>query len=696
MGRCVGERALGLRRAERGSDGPVHGGCVPSLAGPHGRARGGRGGGHPVMTLGGPGRDEQMSRADPRAAEFTTRRFRSMIVRLGILLAFGLLTVQLWRLQIVEGLRAGEAASENSQRQVSIPAPRGVIYDRKGEILARNTGSFVVAIVEKDLPTERRAEVLGRLAGLLGTGVTEIEASLDRNRDPDDIFNPVPVRTQAPREVAFTIAEHGWELPGVQIVVDSVREYAEGPLLAHVLGYLGSPSREEYEQRYRAEGYGIRDKVGISGVEASYEAELRGRAGQLTVEVDAAGQLLRDVQEQPPTPGENLQLTIDLGLQRAVSEILDAKVPDDSSGVAIVADPRNGELLALVSIPTFDPDVFSRPGDGASMAALLSDANLPLFNRAISGQYPPGSVFKLVTGIGALEERTANRNTTVNCNGQFVVPNEYFPMQPTILRDWGVLGRLNFVQGLAQSCNVYFYTLGGGSVTGSVPMVAGLGAERLATYAERLGYGEPTGIDLPGEEAGRIPTPAWKIANMGEEWLKGDTYHMAIGQGDVLATPLQVADATNAIANGGPVATPHLGMAVKDDEGQTIRTLDFPATRTLGLRPDVLSLMWEGMRAVLETDQLKAYRLPNVVVAGKTGTAEHPGAEVNGNLPTHGWFTSFAPAENPEVAVTVFLEKGGGPSDATPVAMDIMKAYFDRRNAVRNPAVSQPPADVRP
>ena len=619
-------------------------------------------------------------------------RSRSNVFRIFLVTVFSLIALGLWRLQVLEAPRHGQAAEANRIRLSEMPAPRGVIYDRNGQLLAANAPVFAVSLVEADVPQTRRKDEVEKLAGLLGTTRDALERTLDQRRIPGDLFTPIQLRTHLPRELALAIEERAWELPGVRVTVESTREYPEGELLAHVIGYLTQPSPEEFEQHYRAEGYAMSDRVGASGVEATYETSLRGVDGARLTEVDVGGRPLREIRVVPAQPGGNLRLSVDVALQKAVTDILKTKLAAaGSSAVAIVSDPRNGEILAMVSLPTFDANLFGRPDTDAAITALLSDPGLPLFHRAVAGQYPPGSIFKLAVGLGALQERVADRHTRIRSNGGLRVPNPYDPRLFTWFPDWAVLGDLNFIQGLAQSSNVYFATLAGGFET-----FEGLGVEKVAQYARTLGYGSATGIDLPAEEAGRVPTPAWKLTNLGEGWLTGDTYNMAIGQGFVLATPLQVADVTNAIANGGVVTRPHVGQALLDQDGKVIQTLVSSPIRQIGVRPEVFQVMREAMLATLDTDRLRGFKLPAVQVAGKTGTAEYVGPrDRNGNLPTHGWFTGYAPADAPEVSVTVFLEKGGGPSDAVPVAMDMLKSYFQQRSGAKPPfnglAAAEPP-----
>ncbi|MEA2641363.1 MAG: penicillin-binding protein 2 [Chloroflexota bacterium] len=618
--------------------------------------------------------DDTLSGPD---AEYTPSRVRAGLIRAGILLAFAALTLQLWRLQIVDNHQYATAANANRARLAAITPPRGVIYDRTHNLLAMNSPTFAVAVTEADLPPDRRAQVLQQTADILGVSVDSIEATIRKKRGGGAAaFRPISVVENVPRDLALQLEEQSWALPGVSIQVASLRTYAGGSLYSHILGYTSLPSGDEYTQTYEPRGYGIDERVGAAGIESTYESDLHGRPGKSLFEVDAGGRLLRELQQVPAEPGRDVVLTVDGDLQEAVTQVLGNKLQDAGSASAIVMDPRNGEVLSMVSLPSYDANVFSLPGQDSEINALLSDTNLPLFDRAVAGQYAPGSTFKLVTGIGALEERTIDRNTRINCNGGLRIPNPYDPRLSTFLPDWGVLGVLDFTQGLAQSCNVYFYTLGGG-----YGEIQGLGSDRLGRYALMLGYGAPTGIDLPIEATGQIPDSNWKLARVGEPWLPGDTYNMAIGQGFVLATPLQVATVTNLIAMGGTAFRPHLVREVLDTDGQVVRTVGAQVLRQAAIRPDTLAAMRDGMVAVLDDAKAKPYLVPGVTIAGKTGTAEFPGQrDKNGILPTHGWFTAYAPADNPRVSVTVFLEHGGGPSDAMPVALQILQQYFARES----------------
>ena len=640
-----------------------------------------------IDVMGSPPRQEEPHQPSSRG--------RSGVIRILICLGFVALTAQLWKLQIVDGRVHTAAAEGNRLRLVDIPALRGVIYDRNFELLAFNAPTFMVSVTEADLPQARRTSILADTAQLLGITPTEIEQTIETKRAAAGPFAPIVIKKDVPRDVALTLEQQSWALPGIYLSVDTLRQYVDSETFSQVIGYTSLPTAEEYTQSFEKEGYGPDERVGSTGVERVYETDLRGRPGVRLIEADVGGRPLNERQRRPPQQGRELILTIDAQLQRAVHQILANRLaakqqemeraaaarpgatPATSAvppvaGVAVVTDPRNGEVLSMVSYPGFDANVFyARERDG-EIERLLSDPSLPLFNRAVDGQYPPGSTFKLVTGVGALEERTASRYTQINCNGELRIPNPNVPGTFTRLPDWGVMGTLDFVQGIAQSCNVYFYTLGGGF--GSIE---GLGSARLARYARMMGYGEPTGIDLPSEGNGRIPEQEWKQANIGEPWVPGDTYNMAIGQGFVLATPLQVATVTNTIATGGTTYRPHVVRAVVDGDRQPVRSITTEASRRVALRPETLGVLRDGMIGTLDTAQTRAHKLPGIQVAGKTGTAEFNGPrDEKGNLPTHAWFTAYAPAQNPRVSVTVFMERGGGPTDAVPLAMEILKAYF--------------------
>jgi len=614
-----------------------------------------------------------------------------------------LLGVQAWRLQVVEGRAYRDQAEYNRVRISPISPLRGIIYDRNGAILAANSPSFVVSIVPADLPRERERDVVRRLAAILELDEDTIRTAIERARTAGDAFTPAVIRRGVDNLAVQRVEEQHTRLPGVMIQSEAARTYPEGPLLSHLLGYVGAITAEEYDQQRREcasldaeqrrkECYGPTDRLGGMGVEQQYERQLRGAPGQRLSEVDVSGRPVRELREERPEPGLNLVLALDLELQRQVEQLVHDGMHGSPSAVAIVSRPSTGEILAMVSLPSYDDNVFTDSSRDGEIEALLADPNRPLFHRAVGGQYPPGSTFKLVTGAAALHERIADRNTMIESRGAIFVPNEFNPQQLQRFPDWAILGRMNFVQGLANSSDVYFYYLGGGFEN-----FQGLGNERLANYARQFGFGARTGIDLPAEAEGIVPDETWKQDVVGERWVKGDTYNMAIGQGFVAASPLQVANATNVIANSGTLYRPRVVRALTDQDGRTVREVAPQIIRNLPLSPEHWALLREGMeQGYTNSTLLRHLRLPTLRVAGKTGTAEYYGPRnEKGELPTHGWYTGFAPVDKPEIAVTVFVEKGTGSNEAAPIATQIFRTYFKLPEFVPGPP-APPPAPPPP
>ena len=620
---------------------------------------------------------------EPEKKPGITRRL--FLLKGGTVLTFSLLLGQLWKLQIVEGHSFRQLADINRFRVSPVDAPRGVIYDRNHQIVAANTPSFQVSIVPAALPKGGTDRMYSLLGSLLGMAPADIAAKVSASKG--DAYTPVPVKSDVERDVVLQVEEQHLQLPGVIVQPESSRLYPHGPLLSHILGYMLPITEQQLaaHQNDKAAAYRAEDKIGAAGVEASYEQELRGQPGKKLYEVDAMERPVGDIRVDSPVPGHNLTLTIDVDLQKDVAQILGdemAKMKADSA-VAIVMDPRNGQVLSIVSLPSYDNNLFSGTVRASDLNAVLNDPRKPMINYAISGTFAPGSVFKLATAAASLDEGVANANTHIVCKGALIIPNEYNPALSTRLPCWAVHGLEDFVTGLANSCDVYYYTLGGGDPT---THFQGLGNERLAKWADLMGYGAPTGIDLPGEVDGLVPTPKWKQKALGQAWLTGDTYEMSIGQGFVLATPLQVANVTNAIANGGHLLKPHVVASISDSENHLIRTVEPEEIRKLPISDTNLNIIHEAMIRIPQNPDTRAHNIPALKVAGKTGTAEFPGVrDAQGILPYHGWFTAFAPYDNPEVTVTVFLQKGGGPSNAFPTAMEIFKRYFNYSGAATMP-----------
>ncbi len=446
-----------------------------------------------------------------------------------------------------------------------------------------------------------------------------------------------------------------------------MRDYVEGKVFAHVLGFVGEASKEDLA---RLSDLGVRggDKVGKANLELVDEQFLRGQPGERLIEVDTFGHQFRTLSEKTAVSGNSLVLTIDATLQKAVFDALSEGIEKSKAvgGAAVVQEVQTGEILSLVSLPSFEPNLFSTGISESDYQSLLSNPQKPLFNRAISGSYPPGSTFKLVTATAALEEGVITPSKTIDDKGSISVGSFVF-------KGWapGGLGPVNLTTAIAKSSDIYFYTVGGGY--GSQP---GVGVEKLAEWARRLGLGAETLVDLTRETSGLVPDEAWKLQNRGEPWYIGNTYHMSIGQGDILVTPLQLNNLVAAIANGGTLFRPFLLKEVRDGQGSVLRRTTPEVLRSNVASPETLSLVRQGMRAAASPGGT-AYPVYDfkLAVAGKTGTSE-----VGKGEKTHAWFTCFAPYESPEIAVTVFLEEGGeGSDDAAPVVRQILEHYFQDR-----------------
>ena len=466
-------------------------------------------------------------------------------------------------------------------------------------------------------------------------------------------------------------------------------------------------SRKTSSAAYEEKGYLQNEQVGLAALETSFEDALRGKPGRQTIEVDVNGRRVRTVGDPDSAqPGHNLVLSLDLDLQRAATEALQEALDKSegftkaTQGVAIAMDPRNGKILALVSLPGYDNNLFAKGITTEAWNALTSDPNLPLFNRAISGQYPPGSIFKTIVAAGGLQEGTITARSRLgdgfdgSNDGVIWLPNEYFPWDRSMAQpfvSWNAKlgfghGMITVRDALAVSDDIFFYELGGGYPDRFV----GLGSKGIGEYARAFGLDEVTGIDVPGEASGHVPDSKWKRHTYAENWLTGDTYNMSIGQGYLLTTPLQMASATAAVANRGSLWKPQLVDHITDDKGNVVQPFQPKLLREVPVDPKDLDIVREGMFGAVNWPNGTAarVRVPGVTVAGKTGTAEfardedkdgQPDRDEKDNLPTHAWFTSFAPYNDPEIVVTVFVANGGeGSAVAAPVATKILQAYFDK------------------
>ncbi|HWO73569.1 MAG TPA: penicillin-binding protein 2 [Dehalococcoidia bacterium] len=624
----------------------------------------------------------------PTPAGDEARAVRNKIFYFGLLVVvvFGILTLQLARMQLVNGEKYRLRAETNRLRQVPVMPARGLIYDRDGVPLVENRPAFAAAVVAADVPAGQEMDISLALQDLTGRPASEIEAIIRERKASNDPFTPQVIKENLSNEAAFRLREQLASLPGVRVVVKPVRVYNESVLMSHILGFVGPIDAEEYE-RLKDSGYQYDDRIGKAGVEYTYESLLRGVAGTRAVETDASGRELRVLGETAAVPGMNVVLSIDVDLQRRVEEFLKAGMGKSLNAAAIVMDVHTGQILAMVSLPNYDSNIFSGEVDQAALAKLSQDPAKPMLNHAISEMYPPGSTFKQITGAAALQEGVANAGTMIYSPGYLDVEDEYIPGKFHRFKDWrSDLGTMNFYRGLAMSSDVYFYYLAGGYVKDGRRVFQGLGPSRLADWARRFGLGEATGIDLPGESEGLVPDPEWKERNVGEPWLLGDTYNFGIGQGYVAATPLQMLLVTAAIANGGDLLIPTVVKELRTADGQPLQLKRQTVKRNLNLDPRNLAIMREAMRQAVADGSAFTAQVRNVTVAGKTGTAEFGERRPDGSYKEHGWFTGFAPFNNPEVAVVVFMEQGNGAGTAAPVAAKILDYYFNQLKVAKGNA----------
>jgi penicillin-binding protein 2 len=653
--------------------------------------------------------------------------------------AFGLVLRLFWLTVVEEPTFAAEAL-ENRVSRVSDPAPRGIIYDSRGVPLVLNVPAFNVVVVPANLPdNEAQVErIYQRLADLLGMPLTvpgsTPQSPCTPGRGVQDLveegagfrpFDAVKIGCDVSKEIALIVREEKAQLPGVDVIVEPLRQYPTGELTATLVGYMASiPSPDDapltYDYLVNRGFVPGRDRYGVAGIEASMQDVLAGQNGSSLVERDVSGQQLRVLGVETATvPGNNVQLTIDVRLQNAAYAAVSHRIDYVNSylnkleaftGVAIVMNPKTGAVLAMVSWPTYDNNRFARFIDldyyeqlaGDPEAEVPKDPYYPLLNHAVNVLYPPGSVFKVVTAVGALEENVIDPERFIDDPGKITIRDQYFPADLGRARDFVCWkkdghGPVNFITGIAQSCNVYFYKIGGGYEEDGLK---GLDIEGLGKWMDIFGFGRTTNIELPGELAGYIPSRDRKRITWGESWSTGDTYNAVIGQGYVSVTPLQMLNAYNAVINGGWLYKPTIIDKILDGEGnvisETVPTLlnpeRLPISQTTfdyvraGLRKAVVDGTLSGDLNIYGQIGTPILDVPeDLHVAGKTGTAEYcdnfawpRGWCIPALFPTHAWTALYAPYEDPEVSVIVFVYHGGeGSRMAAPIAGEILRAYFE-------------------
>ena len=626
-----------------------------------------------------------------------------------ILLLFGILTVQLVRLQILRHDEFVARAASNRVRTIEIAPSRGLIYDSNGNLLVENAPAYRITLISADVSDYEVNNVSEELAEMFDVRAWDIEQRIWDRKNSNDPFLPLLIDDDPSPAQVIEVTSRRSTLPGVQVETVSTRRYDHGRLLGHILGYVGQISEEEYEELSDAR-YLYSDQIGRTGIEAAYERQLRGTAGRQLVEVDAVGNILRTLDNRPPTPGLSAVLTIDIDLQRRVEEILLEHLGASLFASAIVLDVNSGEVLAMVSVPNYDVNVYEEITT-AEYQTLLEDPGQPLINHSIQDQFPPGSIFKIVTAVAGLAEGAITPETKIYSPGVLEVHNE---LSPGIIYRFGdtTQGVYNIRTALAESSNVYFYYVAGGEpyrnpenpprhpseqerldaladegiVAGDV-VFDGAGNEALAKWAREMGFDAPTGVDLVGEASGLITSGKQKLEAFGEAWRLGDTYNMAIGQGFTTVTPLQMAVATAAIANGGTVFEPRVVRELIDTNGKVVQPWQPVVRNQVDVDPEILRIVREGMAlcTLAGTCHDALVELPEMLIAGKTGTAEfnQTGTAVSGEEegPTHGWFIAFAPFDDPQIAMVVFFEFSAGYL-AAGAGGEILRAWAETTGAL--------------
>ena len=600
-------------------------------------------------------------------------------------------------LQIIKGEYYRNLAEGNRIKTYSLAAPRGIIYDRYGDPLVYNVPAFDLRVNLADFLVNSASvqeEILKEISVILRenqekNSLARSEEKIPKAGNKSEEFKKKIKEAQGKtaqvvlvknieQSAALVLESLVSEWPGVRLVRNIHRQYIlgenEAPILSHVLGYTGEINSADLGSQF---SYGPDDEIGKTGLELQYEELLRGEAGKEEIEVDVFGQSRKFLALKPSEPGQSLGLFIDKGLQDKLYQSLNRIIGQISApggkvtkAAAVVVDVKNGGILALVSFPAFDNNIFSQGISSADYDVLIKNPDQPLFNRAIAGQYPPGSIIKPLIGSAALEERIVSPSQKINdSQGEISVVNPYNPQVVYTFSDWKIHGLTDIIKAIAESCNVYFYTVGGGYGN-----IDGLGIYRIKKYLQLFGLGELTDIDLPFEEDGLIPDENWKEETKKEKWYIGDTYHASIGQGDIMVTPLQMALATAAIANNGILYQPQIVDKIMDSEKNTIKDIEPKIIRENFISSENLAIVRKGMRESVISGSVQALGTLPVRAAGKTGTAQFGVSDK-----THAWFTGFAPYENPEIALAVVVEGGGeGHRAAVPVAKEVFEWWFSQ------------------
>lgn len=595
-----------------------------------------------------------------QANELASIQSRLIFVKVGLLLILVLLGLRLWQLQIRDGVYYQELARDNRTRSIVLEPARGLLYDRNGELLANNIPSFQLYLSLEDV--QDRDDLLSKLPQYIDVNIEAISEKLATKRRRGRI----KLKSGLTLKEAALIESHRLDLPGVAIQPEYQRHYPLGNYAAHVIGYVGEISESQLKDPDFVDVQAGRI-IGKFGVEKTLDTHLLGETGRKIIEVDAFGYPKRSLSIHPPLAGDDLYLTLDIRLQRLAEDLL-----GEEAGAIVALDPWNGDVLALASQPGFNPNDLSGGISTQAWQQLLQNPRHPLTNRAIQGQYPPGSTFKIVMAAALLETQKMKASDSLTCNGTF-------PFGRRVFRDWkrGGHGSVALTKAIEQSCDVYFYKAGNQ-----------LGIDSIATYSRQFGLGAKTGIALSSEQSGLVPSKKWKRKNRGEPWYPGETISIAIGQGFLSVTPIQMAKMVSIVATDGQVVQPRLLKGVRLRRTGNLKEEPLPSTQQLSIGLETFSKIKEGLTAVVTRGTAKRAQSDIVSIAGKTGTAQvvalkddNDKSEVAKKHRDHAWFVAFAPIEKPKIAVAVIVEhKGHGGSAAAPLAKAIIEAYMNIEN----------------